>query len=64
MPVVESGGHCAAGEGGSLEEGGGRQDGEGDERGAKGPVDGVASGTWLGKEGKMPRVLVEGGSVQ
>ena len=61
VPVVEGGGHCTAGEGGSPEEGGGRQDGEADERGAEGPVDGVAAGTWLGEEGKVPRFLGEGG---
>ena len=61
MPVIKGGGHCAAGKRGSAEEGGGRQDGEADERGAEGPVDGVAAGTWLGEEGKVPRFLVEGG---
>ena len=61
VPHIEGGGHCFTGKGGSTEEGGGRQDGEVDERGEEGSVDGNAERTGVGEKREVPWVLVEDG---
>ena len=61
VPHIKGGGHCSTGEGGCKEEGGGRQDGEVDERGEEGSVDGNAERTRVGEKREVPWVLVEDG---
>ena len=59
MPNFKGGSNCTTGKGGSSEEGGGRQDGEGSEGRAQSAVDGVLERTRMGKEGEMSWDVVE-----
>ena len=61
MPYLKGGCNCSTGKRGGTEKRGGREDGEVDEGGEEGSVDGIAEGTRLGKKRAMSWILVEDG---
>ena len=55
MHLGQGGPDHPSSEGGGEEKAGGDEDGGADEGGEEGAVDGLSSGTWLGKKRPMPR---------
>ena len=55
MHLGQGGPDHPSSEGGGEEKAGGNEDGGADEGGEEGTVDGLPSGTWLGKKRQMPR---------